>query len=100
MGKPSLPLLKITIILLDGTKKETVFYFDLAEFQKVSKESNQLELLRLKVVDVFQLDKNFQGKVIYKGTEERNLVDEIQLTKPTHFTDLGLGTRVPHIFHF
>ena len=75
--KPSLPLMRVRILLLDGTQKETVFYFELAEMQKKSsKESNQLEFLRLKVVEAFQLDKNFQGKIIYKGKDKRFLCVE------------------------
>ena len=98
--EPSLPLLRVTIILLDGTEKETVLYFDLAVLQRMhSKESNPLEFLRLKVVDVFQLDKNFQGKIIYKGNEKAYLADEIHLTKPTHITDLSLDTGVIHFIH-
>ena len=102
--KPSLPLMRVEILLLDGTQKETAFYFDLAEMQKKSsKESNQLEFLRLKVVEAFQLDKNFQGKIIYKGDGNSLMVD-IHLTEPTDPTDrtitnLCLDTRVTHIFH-
>ena len=69
--KPCLPLLRVTIILLDGTRNETAFYLDMAEMKKKNlKESNQLEFLRSKVVEVFQLDKNFQGKILYKGNDE------------------------------
>ena len=97
--KPSLPLMRVGILLLDGTQKETVFYFELAEMQKKSsKESNQLEFLRLKVVEAFQLDKNFQGKIIYKG-DGNSLMDDIHLTQPTDITNLRLDTRVTHIFH-
>ena len=91
--------MRVRILLLDGTQKETVFYFDLAEMQKKnSKESNQLEFLRLKVVDAFQLDKNFQGKIIYKG-DGISMTDEIHLTQPTNITDLNLDTRNAHFFH-
>ena len=86
--------MRVTIIKIDKTNKESVFYFDLVEKQSSSKaekqrkknpkESEELEFFTLNLLEVSQPRHNYQ---------DADSPVEVKLNSLTSISDLNVDTR-------